>query len=81
MNLNHGIFAAEELVHVYGPPSLYRVEPGNKVMLRSGGPEMTVCDASGVAPEGVATCQWLDADGTLQTDVFKVVCLTCYGAA
>ncbi|WP_368737977.1 DUF2158 domain-containing protein [Massilia sp. CCM 8734] len=45
-------------------------------MLRSGGPEMTVCDTS---VHGQAVCQWTGDDG-LVTRAFDLECLTCYGA-
>lgn len=50
--------------------------PGNRVMLRSGGPEMTVCDMDGA---GRAICQWL-VDGELRSHPFDLECLTCNGA-
>lgn len=50
--------------------------PGNKVMLRSGGPEMTVCDMSA---QGQALCQWMDGD-RMVSNAFDLECLTCYGA-
>ncbi|WP_370663341.1 DUF2158 domain-containing protein [Massilia mucilaginosa] len=45
-------------------------------MLRSGGPEMTVCDTNA---RGQAICQWMGTDG-LTRSVFDLECLTCYGA-
>lgn len=68
------------LVRVYGPAQLYAVEPGNKVMLRSGGPEMTVCSSDGVAPAGTALCAWQTDNGELQFHTFKISTLTCFGA-
>lgn len=71
-----GWFQVGDLVRCYAPPNLLSVVPGNRVMLRSGGPEMTVCDTDGER----ATCQWLTGDGAMQSGVFQLVCLTCYGA-
>jgi uncharacterized protein YodC (DUF2158 family) len=69
-------FHASELVICYAPPNLRSVMPGNRVMLRSGGPEMTVCD---VDDTGRAICQWM-VEGTLCYNLFDLECLTCFGA-
>lgn len=71
-----GIFAADDLIRCYAPPNLRSVMPGNRVMLRSGGPEMTVSD---IDNQGRAVCQWM-AQGALHTDAFDLECLTCFGA-
>jgi uncharacterized protein YodC (DUF2158 family) len=70
------VFRSDDLIRCYAPPNLRAVMPGNKVMLRSGGPEMTV---SYTDRHGRAVCQWM-ADSGLQTDVFDLECLTCFGA-
>lgn len=69
-------FDTSELITCYAPPNLRSVMPGNRVMLRSGGPEMTVCD---VDDDGLAICQWL-VDGELRGAKFDLECLTCFGA-
>ena len=69
-------FDASKLVTCYAPPNLGSVMPGNRVMLRSGGPEMTVCD---VDEKGRAVCQWL-ISGQLRSHAFDLECLTCFGA-
>lgn len=69
-------FSATELITCYAPPNLRSVMLGNRVMLRSGGPEMTVCD---VDAAGRAICQWL-VEGSLRTHAFDLECLTCFGA-
>ncbi|WP_426195080.1 DUF2158 domain-containing protein [Massilia sp. DWR3-1-1] len=74
MNFNR--FNVGDLVVCYAPPSLRSVMPGNRVMLRSGGPEMTVCD---VNDQGQALCQWMDGE-SLVVNAFDLECLTCYGA-
>ena len=74
--MNEQIFNIDQLVVCYAPPNLREVEPGNKVMLRSGGPEMTVCDTNAL---GQAICQWMGPDG-LERATFDLECLTCYGA-
>ncbi|HEX8615654.1 MAG TPA: hypothetical protein VF800_30600 [Telluria sp.] len=71
-----GTFNAADLVKCYAPPNLHSVMPGNRVMLRSGGSEMTVCDT---LSNGDALCQWISA-GVLQSASFPLVCLTCFGA-
>lgn len=53
--MNTGFFDVSQLVICYAPPNLRSVMSGNRVMLRSGGPEMTVCD---VDADGRAICQW-----------------------
>lgn len=74
--LNHEYFDNSRLVACYAPPNLRSVMPGNKVMLRSGGPEMTVCDINEL---GQALCQWLDGE-RIVISAFDLECLTCYGA-
>ncbi|MET3132877.1 uncharacterized protein YodC (DUF2158 family) [Oxalobacteraceae bacterium GrIS 1.11] len=74
--MNSSTFDINQLVICYAPPNLRSVMPGNRVMLRSGGPEMTVAD---VDSAGCAVCQWL-ADGQLQRHAFDLECLTCFGA-
>ena len=74
--MNQAIFSLDQLIVCYAPPNLHSVMPGNKVMLRSGGPEMTVCDTDA---QGCAICQW-ESDGRLERASFDLVCLTCYGA-
>lgn len=74
--MNQGRFDAGKLIACYAPPSLRSVMPGNKVMLRSGGPEMTACNTN---EQGEAVCQWM-ADGQLVSGAFPPECLTCYGA-
>lgn len=76
-SMNQGIFELSQLVICYAPPNLREVMPGNRVMLRSGGPEMTVCDTDA---EGRAIVQWMTDEGLLVKDVFDLECLTCYGA-
>jgi uncharacterized protein YodC (DUF2158 family) len=74
--LTTAVFTGDDLIRCYAPPNLREVMPGNRVMLRSGGPEMIVCD---VPIAGQATCQWLQ-DGQLMSHVFALECLTCFGA-
>lgn len=69
-------YNADDLTVCYAPPSLREAMPGNRVMLRSGGPEMIVCD---VPAAGQANCQWMQ-DGQLLSQVFALECLTCFGA-
>jgi len=69
------VIPEQDLIPVYAPPNLLSVMPGNKVMLRSGSPCMTVS----IAEEGRAYCQW-EEDGKLSGDWFDLRCLTCYGA-
>jgi uncharacterized protein YodC (DUF2158 family) len=76
MGMNTSTLDARDLIQCYAPPNLRSVMPGNKVMLRSGGPEMTVCDT---LPNGDAWCQWM-ADGVLHDAPFPLECLTCFGA-
>lgn len=75
--MNHGIFDCGQLVQCYAPANLRSVMPGNRVMLRSGGPEMTVCDTD---DQGRAVVLWEDGDGKLQGHAFDLELLTCYGA-
>jgi uncharacterized protein YodC (DUF2158 family) len=74
--VNGKSFNAEDLIQCYAPPSLRSVMEGNRVMLRSGGPEMTV---SRLDQQGRAVCQWM-SEAALQTSAFDLECLTCYGA-
>lgn len=74
--MKNGMFEARELITCYAPPNLLSVMPGNRVMLRSGGPEMTVADTD---ENGRAICQWL-GNGALHTEPFDLECLTCFGA-
>lgn len=74
--MNAGTFNTADLIQCYAPPSLRSVMPGNRVMLRSGGPEMTVSD---VDEQGMAVCQWMSG-GRLERAAFPLECLTCYGA-
>lgn len=79
--LNRGTFKEEDLIKVFGPPSLHAVDPGHFVQLNSGGPKMIVIDSTGPAPEGKARVAWSDEDGNMVTDEFPVVCLTAWPAA
>jgi uncharacterized protein YodC (DUF2158 family) len=54
-SLQHGVFRHDELIRVYAPPNLHSVMPGNKVMLRSGGPCMIV---DSVIDKEHAYCSW-----------------------
>ena len=74
--MDSGTFDTSQLIICYAPPNLLSVMPGNRVMLRSGGPEMTVCDTDSA---GRAICQWL-VDGELRSYPFYLECLTCFGA-
>ncbi|MBZ2208491.1 YodC family protein [Massilia soli] len=74
--MNHGVFHQKDLIACYATPNLRSVMPGNRVMLRSGGPEMTV---AGTDSQGRAICQWMSG-GVLQSLSFDLECLTCYGA-
>ncbi|MTW11418.1 DUF2158 domain-containing protein [Pseudoduganella eburnea] len=76
MSFVGAVFSAADLLPTYAPPSLREVMPGNRVMLRSGGPEMIVCD---VTATGAAQCQWM-VDGKLLNQAFPLECLTCFGA-
>lgn len=69
-------FPADDLVRCYAPPNLRSVMPGNRVMLRSGGPEMIVAD---VDEHGRAVCVWEDG-ARMERMPFALECLTCYGA-
>ena len=75
MNISTDEFNENDLVEVYGPASLGKVWPGNKVMLRSGGPKMTVVKQWN---DCEALCMWGD-DGEYK-ELFFLACLTCYGA-
>lgn len=74
--MNSATYSPSDLVKCYAPPNLRSVAPGNRVMLRSGGPEMIVREQAGDA----AIVDWDDADGQRQTATFALVCLTCFGA-
>lgn len=74
--MSAGTFDAKDLIIAYAPPNLRSVMPGNRVMLRSGGPEMTVCDTDA---QGMAVCQWMRCE-RLERSTFPLECLTCYGA-
>lgn len=65
------------LIKCYAPPSLGSVMPGNKVMLRSGGPCMTV---SGIDSKGDAVCMYEGDGGKIERAIFPLACLTCFGA-
>lgn len=80
MTQHTALFNTDDLVKCYQPPKLYSVSEGNRVMLTSGGPEMIVCDHSGVAPDGWADCQWIAEDGALIKQRFDIVCLVSWGA-
>ncbi|MCY0910853.1 DUF2158 domain-containing protein [Massilia antarctica] len=71
-----GTFNVSDLVECYAPPNLRSVMPGNRVMLRSGGPEMTVI---GMTHTGHVACNWM-VNGLMHGDSFDLECLTCYGA-
>lgn len=76
--MQRGVFDASELVKVFSRPNLHSVMPGNKVMLRSGGPRMIVRETTEDGKSAV--CDWDDDGGVRQTHTFALVCLTCYGA-
>ena len=60
------------------PATLASVEPGDKVMLRSGGPEMTVI---GMTIDGAeVACQW-EVGGLHQGNSFPLECLTAFAPA
>ena len=75
MNINRGESKEKGLAESHGPASLGKVWPGNKVMLRSGGPKMTVIKQWN---DHEALCEWGD-DGEYR-EFFFLACLTCYGA-
>lgn len=75
--MHSDVFPLDQLIVCYAPPNLRSVMPGNRVMLRSGGPEMTVCDTD---DQGRAIVQWIGNDGQLEQYAFDLECLTCYGA-
>lgn len=79
--MEHGYFHEENLIKVFGPPSLYTVEPGHFVQLKSGGPKMIVMDSTGAAPTGTTKVAWDDDDGNRQVEEFLIVCLTAWPAA
>ena len=74
--MNIATFNTGDLVKCYAPPNLLSVMPGNKVMLRSGGPKMTVVWQVG---DDHAVCQW-EVDGLIIGGTFALACLTCWGA-
>lgn len=74
--LEHGNFKEDDLIVCYSPPNLLSVMPGNRVMLRSGGPEMIVVEQIG---NDKAKVKWQDTDGWF-AHIFDLACLTCYGA-
>jgi uncharacterized protein YodC (DUF2158 family) len=75
--MNTDTFDAKDLIIGYALPNLRSVMPGNKVMLRSGGPEMTVI---GMTYDGKqVACHWM-VNGLMHGDSFDLECLTCYGA-
>lgn len=74
--MHTNVFSTDLLIPCYAPPNLRSVLPGNRVMLRSGGPEMIV---SGTDSDGRAVCQWMSC-GRLHTEAFDLECLTCFGA-
>lgn len=74
--MESGEFDENDLVRCYALPNLLSVMAGNKVMLRSGGPEMIV---AGTDINGYAICHWIE-NGVLQKHTFQLACLTCYGA-
>lgn len=76
--MKQGTVDTDDLIKVYSVPNLRSVMPGNRVMLRSGGPEMIVRETSQDGDHAV--CDWDDGDGRRQTHTFALVCLTCYGA-
>lgn len=49
---------------------------GETVMLKSGGPPMTVC---GVHENSSVRCQWFTEDETLRDEGFKPSCLKAVG--
>jgi uncharacterized protein YodC (DUF2158 family) len=75
--LNSASLDPDDLVRCYAPPNLRSVMPGNRVMLRSGGPEMIVRET---LPGDRARCDWTDSSGKRETADFALACLTCYGA-
>ena len=71
----YGTFDGKNLVECYAPPNLHSVMPGNRVMLRSGGPEMIVIKQVG---HNMADVRW--GDNGEFTHIFYLDCLTCFGA-
>ena len=51
--------------------------PGNRVMLRSGGPEMIVIGQIG---DNMAEVRWEIEDGKTMDHIFYLAALTCFGA-
>ena len=68
------------MVECYAPPNLLSVMPGNRVMLRSGGPEMIVIKQIGDTMAEVMWEVWNGNDDRTATHIFYLSCLTCYGA-
>lgn len=75
MKLNGATLDARDLVKLYTLPSLASVEAGNRVMLKSGGPEMTVIEQIG----GQARVNWMDRGRLIEAE-FDLQVLTCHGA-
>jgi hypothetical protein len=71
-------FNGNDLMLVYTTPSLATAYPGNKVMLKSGSPKMTVCYVK--EDKTTAVVQWLDDNKQIITDEFPLIVLTCWGA-
>ena len=70
-----GMFSAADLVKCYAPPNPGQVMQGNRVMLRSGGPEMTAMDVRG----DDVLCMYRDGRRIVR-HWFDRRTLTCYGA-
>jgi uncharacterized protein YodC (DUF2158 family) len=77
-NMNSESFKQGDLILLYAPPNLRSVMPGNKVMLRSGGPCMIVEEY--IEKEDSAVCKWNGEGTELNRATFPLACLTCYGA-
>jgi uncharacterized protein YodC (DUF2158 family) len=81
MSLNTGQFNVGDLVKVFALPNLYSVEPGNKVMLRSGGPCMIVYDSyQNLNDWWSAKVRWDDEEGKTWDMDYDLRMLTCWGA-
>ena len=80
MELRTGIFNEKDLVKCYRPPRLAECYPGNKVMLASGGPCMTVVEQVG----DIVEVMWETRVSKIRTitnrEKFDIRILTCYGA-
>ncbi len=86
MKQHTGTFSASGLIRCYTLPSLWSVYPGNKVMCKSGGPKMTVCeevhmgDHLDMEPGDVnVLCMW-EHEGTIRKAEWPLMVLTCWGA-